>query len=475
MIHFFCLLHAPDDDIAPVDYSYVRSVGEGRRRAQLQNIHPEQAPEAPILRSPQKVDEYGIPENPFAPQLDQQPPVRRSRAARNAAQVVSQPTFAPQTQPAANQPQFDPPVSPEIPDWLRVAQQNNFPLRDRPQGPRVQAAPRQPEPVQTDVMGRPMRRPVQPQAPSPYEAAGYPRHLLEEQRRLEREQAAQPVRRRHGAQYAQRPQFQPEPQPEPTGMSYPPPRMQQPEAPAPMQRAYMHQPRPQQPEESWQVETDEEELPRELPAWVSRVPWLGIAAFVAVLAAVILWIMGMNYDKQTQQVLEERAAQEAQIVERHPLRYQDLIAEKADKYNLSPAFVAAIMLNESSFRPEATAESTGARGLMQLMNDTAEWIHSKMDTEEPFSFDSMYDPVTNAEFGCWYLGYLSEMFRGDPVLVAAAFHAGQGEVRNWLNTAEYSPDGRTVVIDKIPFSDTRRYVTRVMNAYAAYLRIYYGG
>ena len=223
------------------------------------------------------------------------------------------------------------------------------------------------------------------------------------------------------------------------------------------------------------MQTDEEPVRRELPAWLSKVPWLGIAAFAVVMTAVVMWIMGMNYETKTLRVLDERAAQEAKIVENHPLRYESLIAEKAEKYNLSPAFIAAIMLNESSFRPDATAESTGARGLMQLMNDTAEWIHGKMDLQEPYRFDSMYEPETNAEFGCWYLDYLSQTFGGDPVLVAAAFHAGQGEVRNWLNTAEYSPDGRTVAIDRIPFSDTRRYVTRVMNAYAAYLRIYYGG
>lgn len=468
MIHFPCLMHAPDDDLAPADYSYVRSVGEGRRRAQLQNIHPEPAPERPILRS--QVDEYGIPENPFEPQ-EQAAPVRRSRAARNAAQPVSQPgaqpDFAPQAQPVAA-PQFDAPASPEIPDWLRVAQQNNMPLHNRPQGPRVQAAPRQ-----NEAMTRPARRPAQQQTVSPYEAAGYPRELLEMQRQMEREQAATPVRRRHGAQYAARPQYQPEQPPEPTGMSYPPPRMQQMEEPAVMQRAYVHKPRTQ--DEGWQVETDEEEVARELPAWIGKIPWLGVAAFAAVMAAVILWIMGMNYDNQTQQVLDERAAQEAALVESHPLKYEELIAEKANKYNLSPAFVAAIMLNESSFRPEATAESTGARGLMQLVSDTAEWVHGKMDAAEAFSFDDMYDPYANAEYGCWYLNYLSGLFHGDPVLVAAAYHAGQGEVRNWLNTSAYSPDGQTIEIDKIPFGDTRRYVTRVLNAYAAYLRIYYGG
>jgi len=456
MIHLPCLLHAPEDDIAPVDYSYVQSVREGRRRAQLQPIHPENA-----VQSPQ-VDEYGIPENPYLQQAQPQtPPVRRSRAARNAAQPVQ--SFAPQSpQPAA--PQFDAPASPEIPDWLKVAQQNKTTAYARPQGPTVQAAPRQ-EPG--------MRRPVQQQLVSPYEAAGYPQHLVEAQRQLEKEQAAVPVRRRHGAQYASPLPYQPQVPPQPTGMSYPPPRAAAQEAPAPMPRAYMHQPK-EQPDEGWQVETDEETLSRELPAWMKKVPWLGIAAFAAVMAAVVLWIMGMNYDRQTAQVLQDRAAQEAQIVENHPIRYQEIINQKADKYNLSPAFVAAIMLNESSFRPEANNASTDARGLMQLVESTAEWVHGKLDDGTVFRFEDMYDPERNAEFGCWYLNYLSNMFHGDPVLVASAFHAGQGEVRNWLNTAAYSPDGQTIAIDKIPFGDTRRYAGRVMDAYAAYLRIYYG-
>ena len=58
----------------------------------------------------------------------------------------------------------------------------------------------------------------------------------------------------------------------------------------------------------------------------------------------------------------------------------------------------------------------------------------------PYRFDDLYDPEINAEYGCWYLNYLSELFYGDPVLVAAAYHAGQGEVRNWLNTAAYGSE-----------------------------------
>lgn len=452
---FFLVMHDPQDDLAPTDLSYVHSVNEGRRRAQKQPIHPENAVFQP------QVDEYGIPENPYAQQEPvQTPPVRRSRAARSAEQA-SQPSFAPQ-QPA--QSQFAAPVSPDIPDWLKIAQQNKSTAYARPQQPRVQAAPRPEQGV---------RPPVRQQPVSPYEQAGYPPHLLEAQRQLEREQAAVPIRRRHGAQYAQPLPYQPQTPPQPTGASYPPPRQAAPEAPAPMPRAYMHQPKAQ-PDDGWQVETDEETVSRELPAWIKKVPWLGIAAFAAAAVAVFLWISGMNYEKQTRQIYEDRAAQEAQIVENHPLKYKEILSEKCDKYNLNPAFVAAIMLNESSFRPEATNDSTGARGLMQLVESTAEWVHGKLDDGTAFRFDDMYTPERNAEYGCWYLNYLSGLFRGDPVLVAAAFHAGQGEVRNWLNTAEYSPDGQTVAIEKIPFGDTRRYVGRVMNAYAAYLRIYFG-
>lgn len=232
---------------------------------------------------------------------------------------------------------------------------------------------------------------------------------------------------------------------------------------------------PAPPEEAgWQVEEDEPDTPRELPAWVRKAPWLGIAAFVAVMAAIAVWILGMQYEAQTQRILDERAAQEQALYETYPLKYEELIQQKAEKYNLSPAFVAAIMLNESSFRPDATS-SVDARGLMQLMDDTAGWIHGKLKRTDPYDFNDLYDPETNVEFGCWYLQFLSERFRGDPILVAAAFHAGQGEVQNWLNSSLYSSDSLTIALDRLPEGPTKQYVGRVLNAFAAYKRLYYGG
>lgn len=502
MIRFVGMRQAPGEDVSP-------AAGERRRRSRL----------APL-------DEYGLPENPFAPPPDTQLPSARRRADVQAQPVQKEPEPAPapamQTpvaQPGAQQrqrrapqvqteesktpqvqrevpkarrayqppqpqgPQFQAPVSPEIPDWLVAARQNHPPMNNRPQGPRVQAAP---PPPQED--GTPARR--RPAAPYQRSGAGY----------------TPPAAGAYstGAQQSQTPYRRPAPVRQ-QGASFAPAADAQAQQAVSRAAAYQqasagyqyengyHHPA-YQPEETqeqvirrrpapqagdWQVETEETEERFELPEWVRRVPWLGIAAFACAFAAVIIWITGMSYDKQRMQVLDERAAQEQALVEKYPLRYRDTIGVKADSYNLSPAFVAAIVMNESSFRPEVSAsegvDGDYARGLMQLRPSTAEWIHGKIGLSNAFHADDLFTPEANLEYGCWYLNYLSELFYGDPVLVAAAYHAGQGEVRNWLNTAAYSPDGRTVAIDKIPFSDTRRYVSRVMDAYAAYLRIYYGG
>lgn len=418
--------------------------------------------------------------------------------------------------------EFEPPARPDIPDWLRVAQQNNLPL-NRPSAPRVTAAPKQEEPPPTDALGRPLRnraaiaaarlpREPLPQSAEAYAQAGYPPELLLEQQRLEREQAQQPIRRRHGAQYAVN-DYRAQPGADTGGRresraSYPPgrgeweaaqaarqavPAREEPQAPAApegrgqayaaarMERAYTHpirtfaaqqgygdaalEPAPEQ--EGWQVVEEEAEEERPRP----RIPWLGIAAFAMAFIAVGLWLAQLSFDRQTGQVLAQREAAQAALLESHPLRYRELIEQKAQKYNLSPAFVAAIILNESSFRPDAES-SVGARGLMQLMDETAGWICGKMNGAG-YDFDAMYDAETNVEYGCWYLNFLSERFRGDPVLVAAAFHAGQGQVQNWLNDSRYSSDKLTIRLENMADGPTKQYAARVLNAFAAYKRLYY--
>ena len=196
---------------------------------------------------------------------------------------------------------------------------------------------------------------------------------------------------------------------------------------------------------------------------------------MAAVAAVILagaGIARLIFTAQTQAVFAARVAAEELIEEKHPFGYRELIEREAYANNLHPAFVAAIILNESSFDPYAES-SVGARGLMQAMPETAEWIYGEIGNGTGYSFDLMYDAETNVTYGCWYLNYLSEKFGGDPILVAAAFHSGQTNVINWLNNAAYSSDQQTIELENFPDGNTKEYVQRVLNAFAVYRKLYY--
>lgn len=202
-----------------------------------------------------------------------------------------------------------------------------------------------------------------------------------------------------------------------------------------------------------------------MPLWMTTAIVLMVFALGAMVAAQSLM---QAYLVQREQ---ERAAAYQQVVDSHPIYFKDVIEKYAAENNLKPAFVAAIILNESSFRTNAES-SVGARGLMQLMPDTAEWIAGKLDVTG-YSFDRMYDAESNIRFGTWYLGYLSRLFRGDPVLVAAAYHAGQGQVNSWLSNEAMSKDGVTIDLENMIDGPTKSYAGRVTQAYAIYEALFY--
>ena len=136
-----------------------------------------------------------------------------------------------------------------------------------------------------------------------------------------------------------------------------------------------------------------------------RMPWWITACIVGLMFVSLALLAAQNMMQAylTQRQQEREAAYQA-VVDAHPMYYTDLIARYAEEYNLRPAFVTAIILNESSFRTDAES-NVGARGLMQLMPDTAEWIAGKLDVSG-YSFERMYDAESNIRFGTWYLNYL---------------------------------------------------------------------
>ena len=86
-----------------------------------------------------------------------------------------------------------------------------------------------------------------------------------------------------------------------------------------------------------------------------------------------------------------------------PIKYIDTIEKYSQKYDLDPAFVCAIIKTESNFKPEVTSHK-GAMGLMQLMPATVDWAVEKIPIED-FSYDTIQEPETNIQIGCWVLNF----------------------------------------------------------------------
>ena len=147
---------------------------------------------------------------------------------------------------------------------------------------------------------------------------------------------------------------------------------------------------------------------------------------------------------------------------RYPMTYAPEIRAAAAEFSLDPAYVASVVLAESSFDAEAVS-SVGAIGLMQIMPDTGEWIAGKLE-DEPFDVQRLYQPEVNLRYGCWYLRFLLDRYDGDMYTASTAYHQGQGRVDQWLEDPQYSQDGRTLTAISSAVTDT--YVNRIMESYA---------
>ena len=113
------------------------------------------------------------------------------------------------------------------------------------------------------------------------------------------------------------------------------------------------------------------------------------------------------------------------------------IKKAAARYNVSPDLVAAVIEAESEFNPRAVSRR-GARGLMQLMPDTAKTL----------GVDDPFDPRENIEAGVRHLRALMDRFGDNLPLVLAAYNAGEVAVIKHRGVP--------------PYRETRAYVKRIM-------------
>jgi soluble lytic murein transglycosylase len=153
-----------------------------------------------------------------------------------------------------------------------------------------------------------------------------------------------------------------------------------------------------------------------------------------------------------------------------PLRHEDIIRQQAADKDLDPALIAGVIFAESHFRDQTS--HAGAKGLMQLMPGTADYIAEKSGGTA-FVQGDLATPQVNIAYGSWYLRHLLDRYQGRVALALAAYNAGLGNVDAWLAKAGGSGAAFRAA-DHIPFPETRDYVKKVLAAREDYRREYAG-
>src|SRR3954452_6789240 len=143
-----------------------------------------------------------------------------------------------------------------------------------------------------------------------------------------------------------------------------------------------------------------------------------------------------------------------------PLRHEDIIRQQAEDKDLDAALIAGVIFTESHFRDQTSR--AGAKGLMQLMPETAAYIARKSGGTA-FVQGDLATPQVNIAYGSWYLRYLLQKYDGREILALAAYNAGEAKVDEWAAVAAARGE-RFRVADHIPFPETRGYVKKVLAA-----------
>jgi len=144
--------------------------------------------------------------------------------------------------------------------------------------------------------------------------------------------------------------------------------------------------------------------------------------------------------------------------------------------DVEQSIVFAIARQESAFNPSVVSPAN-AYGLMQVTPDAGRYVCKKYGA----SFDIgrlKTDPVYNAALGAAELGGLIEDYRGSYIMTFAAYNAGRGSVKKWIDRYGDPRDPKVDAVDwveQIPFSETRNYVQRIMENLQVYRARFGGG
>ena len=148
----------------------------------------------------------------------------------------------------------------------------------------------------------------------------------------------------------------------------------------------------------------------------------------------------------------------------YPTAFADLVVPEAEARGIDPFVFMAMIRQESRFNPFATS-SADARGLTQVIPDTAHYIAAKTGKAHITASD-MYRPIMSVEFGLYYLAEQLDRFDGDLFAALAAYNGGPGNAQRWRDA---DPD---MFVQNVSYSETKTYVQVVYEQYRRYQELY---
>jgi soluble lytic murein transglycosylase len=150
---------------------------------------------------------------------------------------------------------------------------------------------------------------------------------------------------------------------------------------------------------------------------------------------------------------------------RYPYAYWDIVEPVSQQHDIDPLLVLSVMREESTFDPGAKS-GAGALGLMQLMPQTAFHLNRNLHLKLT-NASHVWNIKNNIHIGAFYLSTLVKEF-GSCAYALAAYNAGEERVRKWIQKGNYKSIDE--FIEDIPYSETRKYVKRVMTTLFEYKR-----
>ena len=146
----------------------------------------------------------------------------------------------------------------------------------------------------------------------------------------------------------------------------------------------------------------------------------------------------------------------------YPKKYSYEVEKYSNEYDVDENLIYAVIKAESNFDENAVSRKN-AKGLMQLMYDTAKDVAKSINVE--IDEEKILEPDININIGTKYLSMLMAKYQNIEVALAA-YNAGSGNVDNWIANGIIKSDGSN--IENIPYKETNNYVRKILRDYKIY-------